>query len=293
MLGLDGGVGGAVVAAHPRLEDVRAADEIGDERAGRPLVDLARGADLFDPALREDGDAVGEGERLGLVVGDVDRRLAEPPLQKTQLVAHLDAQLEVQVGQRLVEQKEARLQHERAGDGHALLLAAGELGGVARPEARQVDEVQHLADPALDRRLVDLAQPQAEGDVVEHREVGEQRVVLEDESDVAAMRRPVVQSPAAQRDGALGQRLESRDAAKRRRLAAAAGAEEREELALHHLEGQGADGDLGRVPLGQPPDLELDLGPGHRLSPAPPCSSGRGRRRGAGLSCDSRGASCS
>jgi hypothetical protein len=41
-------------------------------------------------------------------------------------------QLGVEVGQRLVEQQDLRLQHQRAGDGDALLLAAGELGGQAR-----------------------------------------------------------------------------------------------------------------------------------------------------------------
>ncbi len=189
----------AARAADLRLHEVRAADEIGDEGARRPLVDLARRADLLDPALRQDGDAVGQGERLGLIVGDVDGRLAEPPLQVAQLVAHLDAQLEVQVGQRLVEQEQARLQDQGPSDGDALLLPARELGRVAIRHVRQIDELQHLADPAPDLRLPDLAQTQAERDVVEHRQVGKQRVALEHETDVTAVRGPVVEPLAVQR----------------------------------------------------------------------------------------------
>jgi hypothetical protein len=40
------------------LEQVGDADERGDELVRRALVDLGRGADLVDPALAEDGDAV-------------------------------------------------------------------------------------------------------------------------------------------------------------------------------------------------------------------------------------------
>ena len=45
------------------------------------LVDLAGRADLLDPAVRQHGDAVGQRQGLGLVVGDIDRGLAEPALQ--------------------------------------------------------------------------------------------------------------------------------------------------------------------------------------------------------------------
>src|SRR5690348_9489159 len=42
----------AVGAVHGRRDEVRAADEVGDERRGRPLVHLARRADLLDaPAV--------------------------------------------------------------------------------------------------------------------------------------------------------------------------------------------------------------------------------------------------
>ena len=60
-----------------RLDDVGAADEIGDEARARTLVDLLGRADLDDAAVVEDGDAVGHRQRLALVVGDEDEGEAE------------------------------------------------------------------------------------------------------------------------------------------------------------------------------------------------------------------------
>ena len=45
--------------------------------------------------------------------------------------AHLVAQLGVEIGQRLVEKQDLRLDDQRAGERHALLLAAGELARIA------------------------------------------------------------------------------------------------------------------------------------------------------------------
>src|SRR3546814_848216 len=52
-----------------------------------------------------------------------------------------DLQLGVEIGERLVEQQNRRLQHQRAGDRDALLLAAGELAG--QPLANHIE-------PAID-----------------------------------------------------------------------------------------------------------------------------------------------
>ena len=71
----------AVDADDGRIEQVRAADEVGDEGIGGPLVDLPRRSDLLDAAVRHDDDPIGKSQRLALIVGDVDGRLAQPPLQ--------------------------------------------------------------------------------------------------------------------------------------------------------------------------------------------------------------------
>ena len=68
-------------------------------------------------------------KRLLLVVGDVDGRGAVGALQLADLDAHVDAQLGVEVRQRLVEHQQLRLDDQRAGKRHALLLAARECRG--------------------------------------------------------------------------------------------------------------------------------------------------------------------
>ena len=55
----------------------RRADEVADEGVRRPLEQLDRRADLHHPAVVHHHHLVGEGQRLGLVVGDVDHRALE------------------------------------------------------------------------------------------------------------------------------------------------------------------------------------------------------------------------
>ena len=62
-----------------RLDQVhlRRADEARDEHVGGLGEDLVRRRDLLDQAVAHDGDAVGHGQGLELVVGDDDGRLGE------------------------------------------------------------------------------------------------------------------------------------------------------------------------------------------------------------------------
>ena len=59
--------------------------------------------------------------------------------------AHLDAQLGVEVRQRLVEQENSRIAHQGAAHRHALALAAGELAG---PAVEQMLDLQQWRPPA-------------------------------------------------------------------------------------------------------------------------------------------------
>ena len=94
--------------------------------AGR-LIKLLRRADLPDDAVAQDDDPVGERQGLVLVVRHVDGGRAELVVDAPDLGAHLEAQLRVEIRERLVHQHERRLDDDGAGDRHALLLAAGEL----------------------------------------------------------------------------------------------------------------------------------------------------------------------
>ena len=98
----------AVAAGHLAFEHVHGADEIGDEARGRRLVDLGRRRHLHHLALVHDGDAVGHGHGLFLVVGDDHEGQAELLLQVHQLELRFLAQLLVERAERLVQQQHLR-----------------------------------------------------------------------------------------------------------------------------------------------------------------------------------------
>ena len=124
----------------PRMQrgrqHVDLADEVGDERRRRALVDLARRADLLDPPVIHHHDAVGHRQRFFLVVRHHDRGHAELLLQRADLAAQPHALERIERRQRLVEQQQARRRGQRARERDALLLAAGKLARILRARCR-------------------------------------------------------------------------------------------------------------------------------------------------------------
>ena len=136
------------------------------------LVELARRRDLFEPAGIHHADPVGHRHRLFLVVGDDDEGHAEPALQLHQFELGAFAQLLVERGQRLVEQQHLRAARQRARQRHALLLAAGELIGLALLQALELDQRDHLGDAGVDLGARHAGALQAERDIVPHERCG-------------------------------------------------------------------------------------------------------------------------
>ena len=185
---------------HACAEPVDRADEAHHELVGRLLVQLARRPDLLDPAVVHDHDPVGDVHRLFLVVGHEHGRdvglVVQPAQPRAQLLAHP----RVERTERLVEQQHLRLDGERAGERHALALAARQLCRIAVRELVDLDQPEQLAHLALDLVLGTLADRQPEGDVVEDGHVLERRVVLEHEADAALLGRSRGHVPVAEPD---------------------------------------------------------------------------------------------
>ena len=145
-----------------------------------------------------------------------------------QLSVEALARQRVERAERLVEQEHARLQRQRAGDGHALAHAARQLVRAGAGEPAEADEVEQLGGAR--RRRSARGQPasaQGEGDVVERVAPGQQPRFLEDEADPrigpdhGLARRP---------HGAAGRAEQAADDAQQRALAAAVGADEGRDL---------------------------------------------------------------
>ena len=79
---------------------------------------------MLDAAIVEHGDAVRHGQRLALIMGDIDHRDAEAFVQALDFELHMLAQLLVQGAKRFVHQDQLGIEHQRAGQRDALLLAA-------------------------------------------------------------------------------------------------------------------------------------------------------------------------
>ncbi|OUD93131.1 hypothetical protein CMMCAS03_05605 [Clavibacter michiganensis subsp. michiganensis] len=142
-------------------------------------------ADQLDHALLhlvDDAGVVGGHDHRGAVGVDPLEHLHDPR-----------ARQRVEVARGLVGEEHGRLVDHGAGDGHALLLAAGELVREALLLALEAHHGEHVRDGLLDEaaRLADHLE--GEGDVVEDRLVREQPEVLEHNPQAA----PVVRDLAA------------------------------------------------------------------------------------------------
>jgi len=110
--------------------------------------------------------------------------------------------VDVEGGERFVEQEEGRIGGQRTGDGDALRLPARELVGATAGVVGEVDPAQPLAGHRVRPVAGDAAAAGTEGHVVEGGHVGEEQGVLGEETDVAPVR---WHERAAPPRGGLGQ----------------------------------------------------------------------------------------
>lgn len=152
------------------------------------------------------------------------------------LELHALAQVLVERAERLVHQHQLGIEHERAGERDALLLAAGELLRVAVAEGLELHHAERALHPRLDLVRRQLAHAQREAQVVGHRHVRKQRIVLEHHADVAAVGRHPVDDLAVEADLAAGGRLEAGEHHQAGGLARTGRPEQGEELAAANVE---------------------------------------------------------
>src|SRR3989441_80715 len=141
---------------HAAMEDVHVAEEVHDERVGGVLEDLLGRARLLDVSVVHDDDAVGDLERLLLVVGDEHAGHVQLVVQAPEPLAELLAHACVERPEGLVEQEDLRFGGQRAGERHPLALPARELRGQRALVALELHLAQRAEGPeglghALDR----------------------------------------------------------------------------------------------------------------------------------------------
>jgi len=124
-------------------------------------IDLAGRRDLLERAIAQKRDAVGERHGFFLVVGDEKKSDAELALQSFQFALHLLAQVGVERRERLVEQEQQGTIDERARKGHALLLAATQLGRTGLREFLDLHHAQGFLNASANFRCGSFLDAQA------------------------------------------------------------------------------------------------------------------------------------
>ena len=161
------------------VQKVHLADEPRHKTAVRVVVNFGRAVQLFNGTLVHDGNAVGDGHGLLLVVRDEDDSQPGLALDALELLAHLAADLGVQCRKRLVQQKYGGPEHQCACNGHTLLLAAGKLSGVFLFAAAHFYKCQHLRDLRVHLLFGRFAKLQAECHILVDGHMRPQVVALE------------------------------------------------------------------------------------------------------------------
>ena len=245
-----------------RLEAGDAAEEFADEGRCRFVVDFGRRADLFDLTGAHDDDAVGEFQRLLLVMRHENGGEAGFSVQFAQPASEFLANLCIECAERLVEQKHARLDGKGAGERDALALAARNLARETGFQPLKLHEIQQAVYATCYFAGVwpffARAHAQSEGDIAEDCHVPEQRILLEDEADTALTQRERRRVLAVEADRAFLGCGQPRNGAQKRRLAGAGGTEQREQFARPHRERDILQRGESAVGLAQPFNVDPD-----------------------------------
>ena len=213
-------------------------------RAAAGNVDGPRdgGALAVASAAAEHDDPVGQLEGLVDVVGDQQHRGGLGLVDVQEQVLHLHPGQGVQRAERLVEQQDAGVAGQGPGQRGALGHAAGDLAGPVLGEAVQAHELQQLGHLGL-AFLGAAARGQADGDVGLQRVPRQQPRFLEREGAAGI---DAVDRRAVDEDGAGAGGVQARCCAQERGLAAAARAQDGEDLAGGDVEGRRRAGRCGR-----------------------------------------------
>ena len=167
-------------------------------------------------------------------------------MQRDDLAPHLHAELGIEVGERLVEEKRLRLLDDRAADGDALALPARQLRRLAVEQVGDLQDLGGSADAALDLGLGQPLADEAEPEIFGNVHVRIKGVGLEHHRHAAGRGDQVIAAGTVEMDLAVAHLLEPGDHAEEGRLATAGRADEDGEGAVVDSKVDAVN-DLGRL----------------------------------------------
>ena len=140
-------------------------------------------------AFAQNDHMISQRDGLNSIVRNQDRRYPDGPQNLPQLSPHLAPGRPVKRGKRFIEQKQPRSANHHTGQSHTLLLSARQLSGIPSAESFKLKSLHDLgrlppAHPPGDIR-------NAVGDVVVHRQVRKERIILKQKPDAPPLGRQV------------------------------------------------------------------------------------------------------
>ena len=169
-------------------------------------------------------------------------------MQPADFGTRLDAELGIQIGERLIQKKHLGIADQRPSEGHPLTLAARECFGLAAQVLAKAEHVGGVVHLALDLCFRRVSQREREGHIVVDVHVGIEGVVLKHHGDVAVFGSDMVDPVSPNVQVALGNLLQPGNHTQRRALAAARRPHEHEKLVVKDLQIQVAN-DVGVVAI--------------------------------------------
>ena len=226
-----------------------------------------------EPAVAHDGEAVGELFGEWAFVGDHDDGHAELRPEFAEEREDGFAGGGVEIAGWLVGEKNLRAIDEGAGDGDALLFAAGELRGTVAETMREANALERFANAGGALGAIDFGEAKREFDIFFEGHAREKVEGLEDHANgVATIAGEIERAKksdvlAVGEDGAGSGAIETGDEIEQRGFSRAGGAEESEEFVVGDGEGEFVDGTDGRfahgVVAGDAVELDGGIGGGH------------------------------
>jgi hypothetical protein len=252
--------GGVTLACDAAVQFPRDPGEPGHEGRGRRAIDGFGHVALDEPAGLEHADPVGQGEGLGLVVGDVEDGGVVLPGQRGDLGPQPLPQVRVEVGERFVAEQHGGPGDQGPGQRHPLLLPARQFRRAAVCQPGQPHPVQHRQRPPPGF-LPGQAEPLQRVDHVrQNTDLRPQRVILEHHRQASPLGLDVPlligDDAAADRDGARRRPVDPGHQPQQGGLPRPGRAEQHHELARGHRQVNAVQRDHAAELPGQAGELQ-------------------------------------
>ena len=194
------------IALHRTMQKVHLgrADEARDEQVVGIIIQFQGCSDLFNNAIAQHNDLVGQRHRLDLVMRHIDDRRFQVLMQPGDFDAHMHAEFGIKVRQRYIEQKDLRVADDGATDGDALALAAGQVLGLAVQKRPEFQNAGGFRDLRRHFFLVFAGEFQGESHVFADSHMRVKRVALEHHRNAAVGRVGVIDPGVANEQIATG-----------------------------------------------------------------------------------------